>query len=508
MTTVSSSGELSGSTGAAETSAATTADATEGASTSTGAPDSSSGSSTGEPGACDQFDCAPGPNWSVGFGDGEILNEGLVVDAAGNIYLGGIYKLGISHAQHDVEGSSTIFKMHVMKFAPDGSLQWISDLGDGKEGGGHETLRDLIVTESGSLFITGDYTGPLFLCEVDLGGESTDPDLFVAQLDANNGQCGKVVAFPTNGTQFGSGLAYDASFDRLILGGGYQGQLDLGVGPLESEGFAFGQATGFIAGLDSSLQVHWAQQLGGLGGYEAVNTVINGSPGSVLIAGTFANSIVLGSDEHTSAGPRDSFVARLAVADGAFSWSDSFVSDGETSVRGLAYDGDDEMVVVGDFTSTISALELDSGSDVNHDIFLVNMNATTGDVSWAQRFGAPAVDDIARGVAVDAEHGHVFVSGPCFEGLDLGGGPLVISGPDDACLARYELATGAHLWSERFGGSSNKQPESGRQLAFDGESDPVALLWAGDYYGTMEIAGPALVADGELARTFLARLLP
>ncbi len=505
MTTATSSGGPGSSTTGVDGSTVTT-DAVSSEASTTGEPGTTS-ATTGEPGACGELDCAPDPDWSVAFGDGEILNVALAVDGAGNIYVGGIFKLGITLPQEMIPGAATVFKMYVMKFDTEGALAWISDLGDGM--GGDEMLRDLIVTAGGAVYITGDYTAPLQLCGEQLQGGSMDPDLFVAALDADTGICGDIVSFPTVGVQFGSGLAYDATFDRLILAGGYQGQLELGAGALEAEGFGDGQYTGFIAGLDSSLTVHWAQQVGGLGGYEVVNTVTNGPPGSVLLSGSFESSITVGGAEHTNlGGARDAYVARLTVADGVFGWSDSFASEGRTRIGGLAYDGGDTMVVVGNFTGTIPALQLDSGSETNHDIFMVSMDATTGDVNWRQRFGAPESDDIVRGVTVDTAHAHAFVSGPCLDGLDLGGGPLAVSGSDDACLARYELETGAHLWSAAFGGDDTKLSESGRRLAFDASGDPVALLWTGDFAKTIELAGPPLNADGEHTRSFLARLLP
>lgn len=105
---------------------------------------------------------------------------------------------------------------------------------------------------------------------------------------------------------------------------------------------------------------------------------------------------------------------------------------------------------------------------------------------WSLGFGT-AESQSMRSVAVDAT-GNIFVAGD-FEGtVNFGGGPLTAQGTKaDIVVAKYDRY-GNHLWSKRFGDTSN---QFASQIAVDPAGNIIVM---GRAFGTITFGGP--VHDG------------
>jgi hypothetical protein len=75
--------------------------------------------------------------------------------------------------------------------------------------------------------------------------------------------------------------------------------------------------------------------------------------------------------------------------------------------------------------------------------------AADGALAWNVKFGAIGYSPFGRSVAF-APNGDVAVVGSFGDAVDLGQGPLVADGGDDALVARFDAA-GTHLWSLQIG---------------------------------------------------------
>ncbi|MCA9714960.1 MAG: hypothetical protein KC468_09770 [Myxococcales bacterium] len=500
-----------GTTGATTTTSATSMTTADVGATSSGDATSEDGTSattsvTELPMECPTPDCALSPQWSVAYGDAKIVNKALDVDGEGNIYVGGVYQGSVTvNGQPTLIGAADLFSMYVIKFAPNGVPLWVRGFGADESGG--DELLDLVVTDDGTVYFTGFYTGPLIMCNQSLIGFPNRQDLFVARINAA-GTCDAIAAYAKDGAQRGFSLAYDAATQRLALAGAYQGLPILEEFPLPAEQIGSTQGNGLLALYDADLDVQWAVGLGKLATYESVNTARVGPPGSLLITGTFTDAITLLSTHASQGGTNDAFLARVSQLDGAVEWDASLVTAGGVTVTATDYDPlSGSFVIAGDFASSLPALELDSGSLDNHDIFVASLDAETAEVQWARQLGGASAEESARGLVIDPVAGHVLLSAGCAPGSELGAGPLDVMGSSDACLVRLRLDTGEVLWTERFGGSTGNLVETGRQLAVDLGKDP-ALLWAGDFYGTASFGGVTLTAKDTNARTFLVRFAP
>jgi hypothetical protein len=100
-------------------------------------------------------------------------------------------------------------------------------------------------------------------------------------------------------------------------------------------------------------------------------------------------------------------------------------------------------------------------------------------------------------VAVDAS-GNVFVAGTFNGSINLGGTTLTSAGGVDIFVAKFS-ATGAHLWSTSFGGTST---DAVRGMAVDGAGD---VVLTGQFLNTISFGGAALTSAG-FEDIFLAKL--
>jgi hypothetical protein len=127
-----------------------------------------------------------------------------------------------------------------------------------------------------------------------------------------------------------------------------------------------------------------------------------------------------------------------------------------------------------------------SGDQGAHDATTVT-DGGGGSVTWAQGFGGTSSEH-GNGLAVDPG-GNLYVTGYFSGTTNLGGGDLTTTGSLDIFLASYS-PTGAHLWSENYGGSSS---DVGKALAVDNASNVYAL---GYFNGTATLGGGNLGAVG------------
>jgi hypothetical protein len=107
--------------------------------------------------------------------------------------------------------------------------------------------------------------------------------------------------------------------------------------------------------------------------------------------------------------------------------------------------------------------------------------------------------DQASSITVDSSD-NVIVAGTFLQTADFGGTPLVSAGSYDMFAAKYS-ATGAHLWSKRFGTVGG---ESSPELAVDGAGN--ASL-TGYFNGTIDFGNGPLISAGS-ADVFLLSLRP
>ncbi|MCC6527960.1 MAG: hypothetical protein IT373_35265 [Polyangiaceae bacterium] len=225
------------------------------------------------------------------------------MDAAGNVYLGGVCDDRLDFGDGERTGGGG----YLAKLDPTGQVLWTRQLATQDVAASYAVPDAFRADGAGNVHVAGSLVGTVAFEAFGAGETWTSAggfDLFVLQL----GPSGELVWSTLVGDTFdeyAGGLDLDAAGDVLVglYGGG--GAVDFGGGPVETDGadVVVGRLTSAGAHVSTVAYVSAADQF--LGSV-AVDPV-----GDVVIAGGFAGSVDFGAGPHTSSGGLDVFVAKL-----------------------------------------------------------------------------------------------------------------------------------------------------------------------------------------------------
>jgi uncharacterized protein (AIM24 family) len=253
----------------------------------------------------------------------------------------------------------------------------------------------------------------------------------------------------------------------------------------------------FIAEYSASGGYLWARVIGA-DGSEQGKGVATDANGNVAVTGVQGSyQVDFGGGIQSGHPGSEIFVAKYSSS-GAWVWSKTIGGNGNDTGGGVAFDGSGNVVVTGAMDASSIGVDFGGGAlaSVGLQDVFLVKYSATGAHLWSRRFGGSLVD-VGSGVAVDSS-GNVYVTGT-FEGTaDFGGGGLTSAGGKDVFVAKYTSA-GGFVWSKRFGGSS---ADFAGGITVDGAGD-VAI--AGRFQGSINFGGGNLTsAGGEDA--YLAKL--
>jgi len=218
---------------------------------------------------------------------------------------------------------------------------------------------------------------------------------------------------------------------------------------------------------------------------------------SYAAAGTYTATLTV-TDNRGAQGTDSALVTVGASAGGSLPWARRFGGAGSDIGYGVAADAAGNVVMTGTVGSAT-----DFGGGVicpASSIFVVKYSAGGAPV-WSRCLGGTSGTGTGRAVAVDGS-GNVVVTGSFRGSVDFGGGPLTNVGWTDIFLAKYS-ATGAHLWSRRFGGLVQTFDQTGTAVAVDSGGN---VIFTGLFQGTADFGGGPLVTAGD--DVFVAKYSP
>jgi hypothetical protein len=273
--------------------------------------------------------------WAKSWGVvGNEAARGVDVDAQGNAY--------VINNTFDVNSHS------IQKFSATGQSLWKKSIAQ---------PGDVAVTPSGSIYISGSFTGKV---DFDPGPKAknvtagTNSAAFVLNLDTS-GNFRWVTPFIGSGTAYATAVEVDAT-GNVYAAGSYSGSVDFDPsGRVSTLGFGSGE---FITKLSSSGSLVWARGLtsGPIGNIYglAIDTT-----GNVYATGGFWSSIDLdpgaGSVIRTTSGGEsdgDIFVVKFSSS-GNYVWGETFGGTGLDIGYGLAVDGAGGVVLGGTFGDVV-----------------------------------------------------------------------------------------------------------------------------------------------------------
>ena len=236
----------------------------------------------------------------------------------------------------------------------------------------------------------------------------------------------------------------------------------------------------------------WAHGFGGTASDVGYGVAVDAS-GNTVMTGRVESIVDVGGG--VVCPPAAVFVSKTSQS-GAAMWAKCLGGDlGGGTGRGVAIDGNGNVLVTGKFSGTVDFGTGPLSSAGAADIFLAKYSAA-GDPIWSKAFGS-GMNDIGNGVAVDSG-GNVVLIGTAGGGADFGGGPIMANGYS-VVVAKFS-PTGAYLWSMGIGDSFSN---SGNAVAVD-PSGNIAVT--GAFSGPADFGGGVLTSAG--VDIFLAKLSP
>ena len=186
------------------------------------------------------------------------------------------------------------------------------------------------------------------------------------------------------------------------------------------------------------------------------------------------------------------------AADGTQLWTKRFGGTANDIGRAVKTDEAGNVIVVGYFEGTINFGGGALTSAGQRDIFVAKLSGTDGSHLWSKRFGNTTNDE-GHSVAVDGS-GNVFVTGLFRKQVDFGGG-ILSSAFDgaDTFVAKYS-STGAHVWSKNFYSTSD---DVGRAIAVDTAGN-IAL--AGDFLSAVNFGGAQFSSNMNSLDAYVVKL--
>lgn len=277
--------------------------------------------------------------------------------------------------------------------------------------------------------------------------------------------------------QTGVRVATDKS-GSVYLAGTVRGTIDLGGGSLKA-GAQYGV---FLAKLDGKGSYVWSKVYVGSGDALVGDLAVD-DQGSVYMAGNFATTIDLGTGSTlTGAGGTDLYLARIDAATGSTTWAKRYGDAGNVTPRGLAIDGQGNVLMTGYYTGGIDFGNGPLTSAGGDDIFIAKINGA-GVAQWSNRYGDKDYQE-AYGIAVDAA-GNVVIAGNLGGSATFGSTTLTSAGGYDAFVAKLD-PSGVSLWAKRFG-------EAGSQTAMSvGIDTKGSILLTGTMGSTIDLGGGAV----------------
>jgi hypothetical protein len=327
----------------------------------------------------------------------------VALDPRGNAVVAGAFsdELTVGDGSLKSEGADDLF---VAVFDPAGRRRWAKRMG----GVDVDAAEGVAVDARGAIAVVGMYTGYLELGGGhELVGEGQS-DILLLLLEPD-GAIRWVKGWSSSGPDEGRAVAFDRQGNLYVLVE-FSRAVDFGGGALESVG---NRDLGLIK-LDPQGRHIWSRRFGSNLDELGVALAVDPS-GSVIITGSFDDSLDFGDGPMRTAGRSDVFVAKFAP-DGNALWSRRLGNKDEDIGAAVATDPYGNVYVAGWFWRELDILDRPLTSAGKKDAFLYALSPA-GDGLWARALGGPE-DDYGRGLAADA--GAVYWAGTFHQNASLG----------------------------------------------------------------------------------------
>ncbi len=282
--------------------------------------------------------------------------------------------------------------------------------------------------------------------------------------------------------------------------GGFSGELILRTRPPAKPTDVVsgnGRTDVYLTKLDPAGHVRWRKHFGDRDEQLGSSVAVDGA-GNIILAGEFKSTISFGGPTLRSVGEYDFYFAKLD-ARGKHLWSKSFGNPRSQYHPSVATLSNGQIVLAGFF---YGAVDVGGGRiDSDDGNSFIALYEPGGRLLWSKGIGQKGPSIMA--LAVDGDD-HIVVLGDMARPLKFPPGPLLRPvGLRDIFLAKLDTQ-GRALWSKRFGKMrmASQHPQG---LAIDRDG---AIVISGRYEGAIDFGGMPLKIGLNRAQLFVAKLGP
>lgn len=299
-------------------------------------------------------------------------------------------------------------------------------------------------------------------------------DVFISKVDAagNFVWAGKMGG---NFVEYGTSIFIDNSSNVYSTGHFYSGVGDFDPGPGTYTLGMSGFGSGFVSKLNASGSFIWAKQIDG--GYLNCNSIVVDVFGSVIICGTFRDTVDFdpGPTTYTMASlgfPTNAFITKLD-ANGNFIWAKQIKDSSMSQMRSIVCDGLGNIYCTGTFEGTadfdpgIGTYSLTVGTYIDLFVLKLDMN---GNFIWAKQIGGGLGIVDPSTIKLDASN-NIINAGSFNTTADFDPGPSVFNLIGDPYFDAYVFklnVNGNFIWAKQFEGNGT---ESGKGMDVDINND-------------------------------------
>jgi len=301
--------------------------------------------------------------WSLSFGGtGNDSGFGVTVDSNNDVLFSGQFSGRVKFGTIELSAVG-IIDSFITKVDQNGNHIWSQSFGSAQA---TTVARDIVIDQRDNIIFCGQFNGVVNFDRNSLTSRGTN-DLFIVKLD-KTGQHLWSRSFGGTGTDTATAVKIDNANNVLMLGS-FSGNITIGNDKLRSSG----GLDGYIAKLDSQGNNIWAKSFGGLD-FDFPQELAIDSNSNVLFTGRFLQRANFGGEDLISAGGSDIFTVRLS-SNGVHQWSQSFGGSGQDSGNSISVDRDDNIVLIGYFSNSIS-FGGKTLTSTGLDIFIVKLSGT------------------------------------------------------------------------------------------------------------------------------------
>jgi hypothetical protein len=356
--------------------------------------------------------------WAKTFGAAdstESAGRSITTDNNGNLYTTGSFGGTVDfdpNAGVFISSTNGYHDVFVTKLDTAGAFIWAKTIG----GPGADVSKDIIVDNSGNVYVTGFYNGTV---DFDPNSGVTNlssmggMDVFIQKLDAS-GNLLWAKSIGGTGSEDGHSMSLDAA-GNISLTGIFQGTVDFDPGAGTANLISNGDYDSFLLKLDAAGDYIWAKSFGGTEA-DIAYSVDTDQLNNMYVSGIFKDTADFDPDAGSyllsSNGNFDFFIQKLDQ-NGDFIWAKAMGGPGMDGCYSSAIDSLGNVYLTGQFNDTV---DFDPNAGITNmttsgfdDAFLQKIDPN-GDLGWVKTIGGNNSLDVGNAVATDL-FGGIYVTG-------------------------------------------------------------------------------------------------